>query len=485
MNEFEILDRYAKGLLKGLFVTDTCFYIPVRVTGLGKSLRLDEDETLKVLAKSLGRENVTIEEAKKICDEQGLSIYNFARYKTLDRRPEEFANEDILARYQSLPITLDHPHDEEGNTALLSYSTIKDTPIIGTLVKSYIFEGAVWGIAKIFDLSLLKKLGEFKSTSPAIESYDIIEQGELIEKPLTFNHLAFVREGHWDCKGERAMDISRINVSKEVKVESKKDTTENEEIEVGTANVESVDEDESSTLESVSKDVEKIKEVESEEAEKFEELAEDHKELKGDTMRRADSLRADIKRKIDEALNFGEAKKDEDEKDMKAKKDEDEDIEKKDEDEKVKEDEDVEIVAPKEVAVEDEEVEEITEEEVVDEDAEREEVLDSLRALVDSVDKDLGVRVPYITKRLTTAETIKAFLDKNFAYVDEKYLGLVVDGKSSKGYRAKYNKELFKEAFKATCENIKKNDALYKIDSKKSRGWAPTDKPNVLIDKNF
>lgn len=473
MNEFEILDRYAKGLLKGLFITDTCFYIPVRVTGLGKSLRLDEDETLKVLAKSLGRENITIEEAKKICDAQGLSVYNFARYKTLDRRPEEFANGDVLSRYQSLPITLDHPHDEEGNTALLSYSTIKDTPIIGTLVKAYMFEGAVWGIAKIFDLSLLKKLGEFKSTSPAIESYDIIEQGELIERPLTFNHLAFVREGHWDCKGEKAMDISRINVSKEVEMKSKEDA-EKEEIEISTPSVESVDEEESPTLESVSKDVEEIKEVESEEAEKFEALAEEHKNLKGDLMRRFDSIEADIKRKIDTALGFGETKEDEDE-DIKAKKDADEDV---------KADEDVEVVAPKEMASEDD-AEEITEEEVVDEDEEREEVLDSLRALVDSVDKGLGVRVPYINKRLTAAETIKAFLDKNFIYVDKKYLGLVVDSKSSKGRKARYNRELFKEALKSTCENIKKRDALYKIDSKKSRGWAPTDKPNVLIDKNF
>lgn len=164
LRETEILNAYKLGLRDGIVEDENCFYIPVRVTGVGETIRIDENG------------NPYVEERLKA----------------------EYFTPEVLAACSRLPITLDHPEGQ-----LLSPKTIDKAKIIGLTLHAYIKGEEIWAIAKVFDKSIIKLFGkEICSTSPGISCFYVIitDDGKIKECPSEINHLAFVSRGHWDQK---------------------------------------------------------------------------------------------------------------------------------------------------------------------------------------------------------------------------------------------------------------------------------------------
>lgn len=164
LKETEILNAYKLGLQDGIVEDENCFYIPVRVTGVGDTIRIDESG------------NPYVEERLKA----------------------EYFTPEVLAACSRLPITLEHPEGQ-----LLSPKTIDTAKIIGLTLHAYIKDEEIWAIAKVFDKSIIKLFGkEICSTSPGISCFYVIitNDGKIKEAPAEINHLAFVSRGHWDQK---------------------------------------------------------------------------------------------------------------------------------------------------------------------------------------------------------------------------------------------------------------------------------------------
>lgn len=164
LKETEILNAYKLGLQRGIVEDENCFYIPVRVTGVGDTIRIDES----------GKPYVE------------------------ERLKAEYFTPEVLAACSRLPITLEHPEGQ-----LLSPKTIDKAKIIGLTLHAYIKDEEIWAIAKVFDKSIIKLFGsEIHSTSPGISCFYVIitDDGKVKEGPAEINHLAFVSRGHWDQK---------------------------------------------------------------------------------------------------------------------------------------------------------------------------------------------------------------------------------------------------------------------------------------------
>ena len=162
MIEKSIKDEYRSGARNGITELDDYFYVKVRVTGSGLSIRKVEGEF--VLA---------------------------------DRPKASFFSKDAIEHYATLPIIIGHP---KGNGGFLNTETLKTNPIVGNMISAWADgESEVWGVARIFDKSLLDKFDkDFFSTSPAVALfYDTIADKE-VENPIDINHLAIVARGHWD-----------------------------------------------------------------------------------------------------------------------------------------------------------------------------------------------------------------------------------------------------------------------------------------------
>ncbi|HEC1823304.1 TPA: DUF2213 domain-containing protein, partial [Campylobacter coli] len=250
--------------------------MPVRITGLGKTLRIDDEGTIKNLQQKLQDFSTTdlktiVEKAKS----QKVDINDYVSYKIYDRDPEAFSNDDILEAYQGLPILKDHPRSQGDDGTLLTSENLNKNKIIGAIIKAYRKNEAVWGLARIYDMSLLDELNKFQSTSPAVYSIDIEKpNGVINEQPNVFNHLAFVENGHWDCVDKNPYDAEKLNIITYNNEVIQGDFMTNETAEA------SKQIDESS--EDLKKDVEELKEAESKEAEHFKEMSEDHKNIKED-----------------------------------------------------------------------------------------------------------------------------------------------------------------------------------------------------------
>lgn len=143
----------------GLIESDNSFYIPLRVTGTGESIR-----------------------------SQGGGVV------VEDRQQSEFFSPKVLEACAHLPITLGHP------SGMLNGEGLLDVPIVGNTIMSYIKGDEIWAVAKIYDKSILEKLGkEINSTSPGVVSTSQDRgDGVYAEEPLEINHLALVDRGHWD-----------------------------------------------------------------------------------------------------------------------------------------------------------------------------------------------------------------------------------------------------------------------------------------------
>lgn len=164
MNESDIVEFLR--LNGGIVVTDTCFYISFRISGTGRTIRLNGNEVV-------------------------LLNRDFATFT------------QNLNRYIGIPILLDHPHDSNNNAEPLTNDNIKDNEIIGTTIDSYILGSEIWGVGKIFNLNLLEKLKAYKSTSPCFITQDVKVGNDTQERIIEINHISFVENGHWDSVAER------------------------------------------------------------------------------------------------------------------------------------------------------------------------------------------------------------------------------------------------------------------------------------------
>ena len=201
MQEAQIINDYRLGLKQGITEIENCFYIPVRVTGTGETIRYEgnPDES---------KEGEPFKE---------------------ERLKSQYFTKDALAKCASLPILIDHPKD-----GMLGSNNLKDNAIIGQTIDSWIQGDEIWALARVYDKSLLKKLNDkdFGSTSPGFTIFhDIMRDGKVTEGPVELNHLAFVEKGHWDqIEGSVGYDNSkfeRIDAMAETKVIPLSDVEDN------------------------------------------------------------------------------------------------------------------------------------------------------------------------------------------------------------------------------------------------------------------
>ena len=468
-SDAEIIESYIKGDKKGITIGENCFFMPLRITGLGKTKRIDDDQTIQNLKKLLKTdEDLSLDElvdrAKKLKIDYKDSIETYE----IDRRPEEFSTPEALENYNGLPIVKGHPQTKEG-ASMLNYFNLEKNPIIGTIVKPYIKGDGVWGVAKIFDVKMIDEFSKYESTSPAIISYNQkTKNNGIIEIPEHFNHLAFVEDGHWDQKGQDGYDASDLHLNigeSEMAEEAKQD-------------------------ESTTEKVKDLEQAESKEAEVFEQLANAHKKIKKDeTM--AEELKSDNEvATVDERDYLPVDNVDEDEAnvdtDVQLMDEEDDNVDEEncDTDVQLMDEEDDNVDEDKKEKA-DEEEETLDSEEETLEDEERKDLCDSFRKAIDNADPALKLKMPYVGARLSPSAMITKILRANYKYVDSKYDDLIIDTKNRRGLR---NYSLLVDAYNNLLDNIEQRTNKIRRDrsaSGKKGYWEPTHKPNVKIDRNF
>ena len=329
MIEKQIKDNYKLGLQRGILELDDCFYIPVRITGTGLSLRKDDN---------------------------GKTI-------VADRQKVDFCSPAFLEHAKTLPILCEHP--KEG---MLTSENLKSNPIIGNCIDAWIQQDEVWGLARIFDKSLLGKLGkDVNSTSPAVwVGYEkSSEDGIVKEAPASINHLAFVDKGHWDINGSIGYDDSeRENVSSK-----------------------------NSDIISEKKEGETV-------------MAEDLTNTVDDEIKASEGGTVTVKAKPAE---------------VKA----DEEVEVTHKVEEISDEDEVE--EPVEISADEAETEVIDSDTETDEDKARDEAVDEMRSTCDSAHDSLGVKMPIFKGRQTMRSVVNKFVQANLSFVDSKYANLAVD----------------------------------------------------------
>lgn len=176
-----IFNAYANNELQGASITPYCVYIPLRVTGIGYSIRVNADD-------------------------------NFY----LSKRDESYLKlkDEILG----LPIIIDHPLDKEKQDNLnsrrfLTLSNFSENTIIGNCLNAYERDNELWALAKIYDIdTALALINGKKSTSPAVYCVFDTQGAVVVDKPMLINHLAIVEQGHWDKKDKKSVDNTKINL---------------------------------------------------------------------------------------------------------------------------------------------------------------------------------------------------------------------------------------------------------------------------------
>ena len=505
----DIIDSYIKGTLSGIYIKEDCFFIKLRVTGLGITKRLDEYKSIANLTNALKNvknieadslANLDLNELVKIAINSGLSPYNFLEYRMVDRQEKHFASDDILELYAGLPIIVNHP---DNNSGFLNFENFKYNCIVGSIIKAYKHNNAVFAVARIYDLNVLDKLKQFKSTSPAVMSVEVENYGTNLELPYNFNHLAFVEDGHWDIISDYAIDTTKYTIEKEDRmpivdvIEKNKADAITDKIATPETKDIKADDDFKSTIAENANDADVV-EVKDEDVEEVEAGKVDFAPVRaftsalGSLQGDSDDV-AEIKKEAIEAKD--EAKADDDvETEIKdeAKEDaKDAEVAKADDDENKEVKAEIEVAEVKDEPkaktfaedITDSGVTDVTKSVVCNEDKEREALIDAMRSVVDSVSlKD--VKMPYIEGRKKPSVVIKQILNANKGYVDSKYTGIIDSDSSYKNY------SLCVDAFNSMLKNIKATDAKNKNQSVKeaqqAKGWVATSSnPNILVDRNF
>lgn len=418
MQESQIIKDYRTKVRSGITELENCFYIPVRITGTGTTTRYEGFPTAEV------------KDGEPFIEE---------------RLKSEYFTSAALEHCARLPILLDHPKD-----GLLNSSNLKDNAIIGQTVDSWIQGDEIWGLARVYDKTLLDKLGtQINSTSPGISIFhSIITNEKVTEGPVEINHLAFVDKGHWDqIEGSVGYDSSKfermdkmsekleaptevapkvipINDVESTVVKARNDNDDKTEVLDSTPN--KLDEEEKMDSEEVKKDnaaevldneapvevTDEDIEILDEEIPELDEIGPEHHEQPSDT-------------KVDD------------------------EVEVLDEDEEVLDSADVEA-----------------------EDKEREDALEEIRNTCDSAHPSLGIRMPHITKRETKRSVVSKFMTRNRAFVSSKYQNMRIDS---------MNSELADEILKDMVSNIQTRSDSLQV--KKTSGFVPS--KYGAVDRNF
>lgn len=125
------------------------------------------------------------------------------------RRPENYLNDDFLARCNGLPVIMLHPKRGEIDSKEFS------DRIVGTMMLPYVRGDEVWGIAKVYDDDAIELMTtEQVSTSPMVilrgggdSKKMTLEDGStlIVEgKASLLDHLAICQKGVWDKMAEPA-----------------------------------------------------------------------------------------------------------------------------------------------------------------------------------------------------------------------------------------------------------------------------------------
>ena len=394
MIEKAIKDEYKLGTRKGVTELDECFYLPVRITGTGLNLREKDGETI-----------------------------------VADRAKVDFFSPAFIEHAKTLPIIVEHP--KEG---MLDSSNLKDNPIVGNCIDAWIEKDELWGLARVFDKSLLQKFGnEINSTSPAVTiCYEqAAEEGIEKEVPISVNHLAFVDRGHWDNnEGSIGFDNSKVE----------KISAEEEKVQTLDADLSKND-----TIPKVEED--------SMVDEKLAIAADAEKAIKDSEAKIADGEKV-----ADDELEKVSDEEIEDVSDDEVEELSDDDFEQLDNEEIPLGDE------VEEVSADEAETEVIDSETETDEDKSRDEAVDEMRTACDSAHASLGIKMPHLKGRQTMRSVVNKFVQQNRKYLSGKYANLAVDS---------YTKELAKEVLADTLANIRA--ASSKLEEKKE-GFVDTGK---------
>jgi len=178
-DDLSIAEKMATGEISQIVATDKCLLVPMRITGTGITER-----TMK--------------------DGNGITI----KYP-IDRPADVFLSDRFLQMCNGLPVCFYHPQDGEGFTSL-NFDNWKEN-IVGAIFYPFVKGPEVWGVAKIFDLSMLDAFRDgIMSTSPFVTSTNEIGDGVYREKLEDINHVAIVPAGHWDT------DQPAITANKEI-----------------------------------------------------------------------------------------------------------------------------------------------------------------------------------------------------------------------------------------------------------------------------
>ena len=213
------------------YLNDYFAYIPMRLTGLGL--------------------------AERIIDNKAM-IFN--------RTKENFATDDFMKIYASVPICIQHPTNENGEFEPLGFK--HSSSIIGNAIHSFLRDDEIWVIARLHNLEAVEIiLNNDISTSPYFISKEVqheIENDVIYnEVPLICNHLAIVADGFWDKK------ITDKNpISKEQNMSSKKvDSAEVEKIDTEAEKVDTDTETKADNPETETKADSEAEKVDTQEAE--------------------------------------------------------------------------------------------------------------------------------------------------------------------------------------------------------------------------
>lgn len=180
MNELELAKSIATGALQSPQLAGQTYLYALRITGTGAAYRSKLNEF----------------------------VY---------RPPENYLNDDFLARCSGLPVVWEHPDNSRLNSEEFAARTI------GTIFYPYLKDSEVWGIAKIFDIDAIEQINKGGlSTSPCVV-FDTVQERQFIEidgnqekilieeTPTQLDHLAICENGVWDKGGDPAGIDVNIN----------------------------------------------------------------------------------------------------------------------------------------------------------------------------------------------------------------------------------------------------------------------------------
>ena len=218
MTQEQIIKEYLDKTRKGVTIFDNVIILPVRLSGLGLAHRIDKESTKENLISVLQNHaqlqdkdlsTLELSELSQLASDLGLSAEAYKISNLWDRNSQDFLND--LDKWDNLPIIENHPSQ---NSQLITFKNAKKQNYLGKVLKAYYSNSEIWGICALFNKECLYKILDLKSTSPAIKSFATIKNEIVVEKPTSYNHLAFVEKGFWDCKGSKAFDTTKINTEK-------------------------------------------------------------------------------------------------------------------------------------------------------------------------------------------------------------------------------------------------------------------------------